>query len=76
MGPNILVDWKASGGNRVTFPIGLGMGKVVRFGKLPIKSQIEGQYVPVRPDPAGQMWNIPIQITPVIRVLVKRNLLG
>jgi len=76
MGPNILVDWKASGGNRVTFPIGLGMGKVVRFGKLPIKFQIEGQFMPVRPDPVGQMWNIRIQITPVIPVLVKRNLLG
>jgi hypothetical protein len=73
--PNMLVDWKASSGNMVTFPIGLSVSKVQKFGRLPIKFQVQGQYMPVSPDVFGQCWDLQFQITPVIPKLIKGDLL-
>ena len=66
MGPTISIDWEADGGNRLTFPIGLGITKTVRWGKTPIKLRLEPQYSLIRPDDIGTAWNIRIQVTPVI----------
>lgn len=71
MSPNITIDWKADSGNELTVPIGLGVGKLVRFGKLPVKFILEGQYAVVHPDDVGQRWNVRFQITPVIPPLLK-----
>jgi hypothetical protein len=46
---------------------------VVRFGKLPVKIGIAGQYMPIRPDAFGQQWNIQVSFTPVIPKLIKGN---
>jgi hypothetical protein len=75
MGPNITVDWKADEGNEVTFPIGLGAGKLVKFGKFPVKFTFEVDYAVVHPDDIGQRWNFRLQIIPVLPALVKRELL-
>jgi hypothetical protein len=32
-----------------TVPVGLGVGKVVKLGRLPVKVQLSLQYMPVRP---------------------------
>jgi hypothetical protein len=61
MSPNIMVNWKASGGNAYTVPIGFGVGKLFKFGKLPVKLGLEAQYSVVRPDDLGTQWNIRIQ---------------
>jgi hypothetical protein len=37
---NILANWKASSGNVWTVPVGLGLAKVVKFGRLPVKIQL------------------------------------
>ena len=66
MGPNIIYDWQADSGNRLTLPIGLGVTKTVRFGKQPFKLRAEVQYSVIRPDDYGTDWNIRLQITPVI----------
>ena len=67
MAPVVLVDWKADSGNKVTFPVGLGVGKAVKlFGKMPFKIIAEVEYTVVRPDKLGQHWNFVLQITPVI----------
>src|SRR5262245_58060564 len=71
---NILVDWKQPSDNRWTVPIGLGVGKVVKFGRLPVKLSLAGQYMVTQPDPVGQHWNIQIQITPVLPKLIKGTL--
>lgn len=76
MSPNILVDWKAAGGEQVTLPIGLGIGKVFKFGPLPVKINVEAQYMLVRPDTFGQEWNVQLKITPVIPKLIKGYLFG
>ncbi len=69
--PNILVDWKADDGNKLTLPVGLGVGKLFKIGGLPIKLILEGQYAVIHPDDFGQEWNIRFTVTPVLPSLVK-----
>jgi hypothetical protein len=59
----------------LTFPIGLGLSKVQRFGKLPVRFKVQGQYVPVHPNAFGQKWNIQFEVAPVIPKLIKGDLL-
>jgi hypothetical protein len=69
MGPTIAIDWEAPDGNKLTFPIGLGVTKTVKWGNTPIKMRFEPQYSIIRPDDLGTEWNIRIQITPVVKPL-------
>ena len=69
--PNILVNWDGSGGNKVMFPVGIGLAKVVRIGPLPVKLALEVQYMPVHPDLFGEKWNVQLKISPVIPKLIK-----
>jgi hypothetical protein len=71
---NILANWNGTSGNVWTVPIGLGVGKVVKFGRLPVKLQLAVQYMPVHPRIFGQEWNVQIQITPVLPKLIKGTL--
>jgi len=67
MQPSIEVDWTASAGNRVSLPVGLGFGKTVRFGSVPVQLWVEADYYAVRPDDLpGPRWGIDFQIIPVI----------
>jgi hypothetical protein len=68
---NILADWTAPSPDVWTVPIGLGLGKVVKLGRLPVKIQLAVQYIPVHPRISGQEWNVQVSITPVIPKLVK-----
>jgi len=68
---NILANWNAPSGNVWTVPVGLGLGKVVKFGRLPVKFQLAIQYMPVHPSISGQEWNAQVQITPVLPKLIK-----
>jgi hypothetical protein len=68
---NILADWTAPSRDVWTVPIGLGLGKVVKLGRLPVKIQLAVQYMPVHPRISGQEWNVQVQITPVIPKLIK-----
>jgi hypothetical protein len=44
--------------------IGVAVGKVVKLGRLPVKVQLAGQYMPIDPDNDGQEWNIQVQVPP------------
>ena len=68
---NILANWKAPAGDIWTVPVGLGIGKVLKLGRLPVKLQLSLQYMPVHPKDAGQEWNVQLQVTPVIPKLIK-----
>ena len=46
---NILADWNAPPHDVWTVPVGLGLGKVVKFGRLPVKINLAVQYMPVHP---------------------------
>ncbi len=73
---NILANWEADGGNRWTVPVGAGISKVVKLGRLPVKIALAGQYMPIHPDDFGQKWNIQLQIAPVLPKLIKGTLFG
>ena len=75
MTPNILIDWKEDQKNRFTVPVGLGIGKLVMIGPLPVKFTAEVDYMVVHPDDFGQHWGIRFQITPVLPALFKDTLL-
>jgi hypothetical protein len=49
----MLINWYASDGNKVTFPIGLSVSKVKKFGELPLKFQLQGDHMPVSPSAFG-----------------------
>src|SRR6185436_13994067 len=68
---NILADWTAPSEDVWTVPIGLGLAKVVKFGRLPVKLQLAVQYMPVHPRISGQEWNVQVSITPVLPKLIK-----
>src|SRR5215510_13107203 len=71
---NILINWNAPSEDVWTVPIGLGLGKVVKFGRLPVKIQLAVQYIPVHPRISGQEWNVQVEITPVLPKLIKGTL--
>jgi len=71
MAPNITIDWEADDDNKLTLPVGLGVGKLFKIGGLPIKFILEGQYAVISPDDFGQEWNIRFTVTPVLPSLIK-----
>ena len=66
MGATVVIDWEEDSENRFTVPVGLGVTKTVRWGKVPIKLWLETHYSVVRPDDYGNEWVIRFQFTPVI----------
>ncbi len=48
-------------------PIDLGVTKTVRVGRTPMKLRAEVHYSVIRPDTYGDVWNIRLQVTPVIK---------
>lgn len=71
---NILANWNAPSEDVWTVPVGLGLAKVVKFGRLPVKIQLAVQYMPVHPRIDGQEWNVQVFIIPVIPKLIKGTL--
>ena len=68
--PTLKVNWRAAAGDRVTFPIGPTIGKVVKFGAaLAVKFELEGLYVPVYPDQNGERWSVQFNIIPIVPAL-------
>jgi hypothetical protein len=71
---NILVNWEAPSDSRWTVPVGINVGKVFKFGRLPVKIQLAGQYMVTQPTPVGQHWNIQLQVAPVLPKLIQGTL--
>ena len=67
MGPNVSINWNAESGNKLTLPIGLGITKTVKWGNTPWKLRVEPQYSIIKPDDYGALWNVRIQIAPIIK---------
>jgi hypothetical protein len=74
MAPNILIDWKEDQENRFTVPVGLGIGKLVKIGPLPVKFTFEVDYMAIHPDDFGQHWGVRFQMIPVLPALFKDTL--
>lgn len=60
-GPIITANWKASGSNTWTVPLGGGVGKIFKIGgKLPLNLQAQAFYNVVNPD-IGPDWQLRLQ---------------
>ena len=67
MSPNAFVNWNASSGNQVTFPVGLGVHHLFNIGKLPVSVGIEASYSVVHPDDLpGSRWDIRFTLMPLL----------
>jgi hypothetical protein len=71
---NVLANWKNGDGSDWTVPIGIGVNKVAKLGKLPVKFGLGVQWMAVQPDRFGQKWNVQLIVTPVLPKLIKGNL--
>ena len=71
--PNMFVDWEAPSGNKVSFPVGLQVGKLRKLGPMPVKFDLQVQYYAVHPQVYGSKWNVQLQITPILPSLIKRK---
>jgi hypothetical protein len=74
--PNILIDWRAARKNRLTFPLGIGVGRTFKISPNlpPIQMALEFQWMPVHPEDYGQRFNIRYVFKPVLPSLVKKPL--
>jgi hypothetical protein len=65
--PNIIANWEQDSGNRFTIPIGIGIGKTVRLGRLPVRFSAEIHYSVIQPDDVpGAEWNLRFMIIPAV----------
>ena len=65
--PNIIINWEASGTERFTIPVGLGINKTVQFGKLPVRLGVEVYYSVWRPNNvASTEWNLRFYAIPAV----------
>jgi hypothetical protein len=72
--PTITYNKVAGGGEAWAVPIGIGLGKMIKVGKLPVKVQLEYDYYVVHPNDFGPRHLITLKFTPVIPALIKKSL--
>ena len=63
--PVIQYDWEAASDNKLFLPLGGGVSKTVRLGKMPLKMDLELQYYVVSPDALGPQWLLSFSLAPV-----------
>ena len=59
--PIITANWEASSGQQWTVPLGLGIGRIMRFGKPPVNLSASAYYNVERPDDAAR-WQLRLQV--------------
>jgi hypothetical protein len=60
--PIITANWKADSDNRWTLPLGAGVGKIVKLGRLPINVQLSAYNNVVTPEAFGADWQLRFQV--------------
>jgi hypothetical protein len=66
MSPNMFVNWNASSGNDLTFPVGLGVHRTFNIGQLPVSVGVEATYSVIHPrDLPGSRWDFRLYIMPI-----------
>jgi len=64
--PTYSYNHKAAKGNKLTLPIGGGVNKVMVFGKMPIKFNLQYWYYVASPEAFGPQHQIRFTISPVV----------
>lgn len=65
--PNISVDWEADSGNKLTLPIAIGVGKMLKIGPMPVMLMAEYQYSIISPGRIGNESTIMLQANFIIK---------
>jgi hypothetical protein len=65
--PVISYDWQADSDDAWAVPVGFGVAKTTKIGKMPWKFQFQVQKYVVTPDTFGPDWLVKFTITPVIK---------
>lgn len=60
--PIITANWEVAGNNAWTLPIGGGVGRVIRIGKLPVNFGLSAYANVLRPND-GATWQLRTQVT-------------
>ena len=60
--PIITANWLAASDDRWTVPIGGGVGKLFRLGKLPVNTQLSAYSNVVKPRQGGADWQLRFQV--------------
>ena len=60
--PIITANWEADSDHRWTVPLGMGVGRAMKLGKIPMTAQLHGYYNVVTPDNYGEDWQMRIQV--------------
>jgi hypothetical protein len=60
--PMITANWEADSDHRWTVPMGVGIGKAMKFGSIPGTAQIHAYYNVVTPDDYGEDWQLRVQV--------------
>ena len=71
--PTITYDWEGDGGNKLKLPLGGGIAKTTRIGKMPLRLAGEVQYFVASTDRFGPDWLFKLTISPVIPSKYTRN---
>jgi hypothetical protein len=74
--PTITYNRRAQSGNEWNVPVGVFVGKTVKFGGTPVNFRLGAEYSVVSPDDFGEQASIRLQITPVIGGLIQKPLFG
>jgi len=64
--PIITYDWEGDSGNRLNLPLGLGISKTSRIGKMPLRVSAEIQKYVASTDRFGTDWLFKMTISPVL----------
>jgi hypothetical protein len=59
--PFIMAYWDADSDNRWVVPIGGGVGKGFKIGKIPVSATAQAYYNVVTPEAAGETWQLRLQ---------------
>ena len=60
-GPIMTANWKARSGDKWTVPVGGGVGKLFKLGKLPINTSLQAYYNAEKPQNAAD-WQLRFQV--------------
>jgi hypothetical protein len=64
--PEITYDWEAASGNKMILPLGGGVSKTVRLGRMPMKMDLELYGYPESPETFGPDWMFRFSLVPVL----------
>ena len=76
MNPTITYNDKAKPDDKWNVPVGLYVGKTVKFGKIPVNIKAGLEYSVVSEDTFGKRAAFRFQITPVVKSLITEPIFG